>query len=112
MLPLSCIYECFPPPLGVYPVITAKQSHAEIVVIVSMKPFPHPMVIIMLKWLSNILSKEIFTRKPKIRCHVCFLPATHNLRIISCEFDSVEESEIIITICSGCNEEIHERYNS
>jgi len=70
------------------------------------------MVIIMFKWLNNILSKEIFSRKPKIRCHVCFLPATHNLRIISSEFDSNEESEIIITICSGCNEEIYERYNS
>ena len=70
------------------------------------------MVIIMLKWLNNILSKEIFSRKPKIRCHVCFLTATHNLRIISNEFDSHEESEIIITICSGCNEEIYERYNS
>lgn len=78
----------------------------------SMKSFPRPMVIIMLKWLNNILSKEIFTRKPKIRCHVCFLPATHNLRIISSEFDSVEESEIIITVCSGCNDEIYERYNS
>ena len=39
---------------------------------------------------------------------MCFLPATHNLRIISSEFDSNEESEIIITICSGCNEEIYE----
>ena len=76
-----------------------------------MKSFPRPMVIIMLKWLNNILRKEIFTRKPKIRCHVCFLPATHNLRIISSEFDSVEESEIIITVCSGCNDEIYERYN-
>jgi len=68
----------------------------------------------MLKWLSNLLRKEIFPSRPKIiHCHVCFLKATHTLRIISEEFGSEEEpTEIIIKICGGCNEEIHERYNS
>ncbi len=41
-----------------------------------------------------------------------FLKATHTLRIISEEFGSEEPTEIIIKICGGCNEEIHERYNS
>lgn len=67
----------------------------------------------MLRWLSNLLRKEIFPSRPKIiHCHVCFLKATHTLRIISEEFGSEEPKEIIIKICGGCNEEIHERYNS
>ncbi len=66
----------------------------------------------MIKWLNNILSKELFTRKPKIRCIICFLPATHDLTIHSREFNTNNEKEITITICSGCNDEIYERYNS
>jgi hypothetical protein len=39
---LISFVECFPPPLGVYPVITAKQSHAEIVVICFYEAVPPP----------------------------------------------------------------------